>query len=316
MDQTLPLLTIICPVFNEQDSIPVFYQRLQSALEPLRERYRFELLFTNNRSQDNTLSIIQNLRTLDNSIQVLTLSRNFGYQASVLCGMSYAQGDAMMTIDVDCEDPPEMIPTFIEHWERGYDIVYGIRGNRPESHLIVSMRRLFYRLLRFTADTDIIVDMAEFALIGSHVRDEIINNKSTFPFLRTEIGYVGFEKFGIPYDRQARVQGKSKYNLWRMALFAVGGILSSSTFPMRGSIYLLPFVIVANLLVLIYDMLSNTPLLFKSIIITNFIYVIVLLTLHGLYLARIYKNGVSRPVFIIDWKRSAYNYLIAQNRPL
>jgi dolichol-phosphate mannosyltransferase len=307
MGTVLPLITIVCPVYNEEESIPIFYQRLQAAIVPLKEQYRFELLFTNNRSSDRTLDVIHELRESDSTVQVLTLSRNFGYQGSVLCGMTYAQGDGIVTIDVDCEDPPELIPEFIRHWEQGYDIVYGIRGNRPESRLIVGLRRLFYRLLRFTADADIIVDMAEFSLISSYVRDAIINNKSTFPFLRTEIGYVGFEKFGIPYDRQKRVRGTSNYNLWRMALFAVGGILSSSTFPMRGAVYLLPIIAIINVLGFIADVLISAPILFKGLVIGDLLYAILLLTTHGIYLARIYKNGVARPVFLVDWRKSSVN---------
>ena len=126
------LISIICPVFNEENSIPIFYKRLLAAIKPLRETYDFELVFTNNRSTDRSLEIIKNICKNDTMVNVLTLSRNFGYQRSMLAGLNHADGDVFMFIDVDCEDPPEMITDFIEQWEQGYDIVYGLRDKREE----------------------------------------------------------------------------------------------------------------------------------------------------------------------------------------
>src|SRR5450759_1975569 len=131
------LISIICPVHNEQESVPVFYSRLQSSIAPLRRSYDFELIFINDSSTDSTLSVIQELRRKDSSIQVLTLSRNFGYQAAVLAGMKYARGNGIFTIDVDCEDPPELIPQFVSKWNEGYDVVYGLREGRPEARLLI-----------------------------------------------------------------------------------------------------------------------------------------------------------------------------------
>src|SRR4051812_31831903 len=124
------LISIVCPVFNEEAAVPLFYRRLREALGPLRHAYDFELIFTNNRSTDRTLEVVSGLRQADPTVQVLTFSRNFGYQASVLAGLRHAAGDAMVVIDVDCEDPPEMIPKFVAEWEKGFDVVYGLRGKR------------------------------------------------------------------------------------------------------------------------------------------------------------------------------------------
>lgn len=302
-----PVVSIICPVYNEEQAIPLFYERLTSAVSPLSERYDFELIFTNNRSSDGTLDIIRALREKDASVQVLTLSRNFGYQASVLAGITHAAGDAIIVIDVDCEDPPEMIPRFIAKWEEGYDIVYGRRANRPEPRPLVFMRKLFYRLLRLMADTDIVLDMAEFGLVSSRVRDVMRDNKNSFPFLRAEIGYSGFSRYGITYDRQQRTTGKSYYNLWGMFLFAAAGILSISTFPMRIAAYAWPLVALANLTLLALDLAGLSGSAFKVLVALDLLYCITLLTTHGLYLARIYKNDIARPVFIIDWKLSLIN---------
>jgi len=129
-----PVVSIICPVYNEEQAIPLFYERLTSAVSPLSERYEFELIFTNNRSTDGTLDIIRALREKDLSVQVLTLSRNFGYQASVLAGITHAAGDAIVVIDVDCEDPPEMIPGSSQNGKRDMTLcmVVGRIGRNPD----------------------------------------------------------------------------------------------------------------------------------------------------------------------------------------
>jgi len=301
-----PLISIICPVYNEEHAVPLFYERLRGAIDPLMPRYDFELIFTNNRSTDGTLSVIRSLRDKDPLVQVVTLSRNFGYQASVLAGISYSVGDATVVIDVDCEDPPELIPQFIAKWEEGFDIVYGLRANRPEPQALVWVRKMFYRLLRLMADTDIVLDMAEFALVSARVRNVMRDNKNTYPFLRAEIGYSGFLRHGITYNRQQRVTGKSYYNLWGMILFGAAGILSVSTFPIRIALYALPLVGLVNVLLLALDLLG-LAFAFKALVVLDLMYAITLLTTHGLYLARIYKNDIGRPVFIIDWNLSFTN---------
>jgi len=299
------LISVVCPVFNEEEATPLFYRRLQEALAPLRSRYDFELIFTNNRSTDRTLEVILALRNSDPTVQVLTFSRNFGYQASVLAGLKHAAGEAVVVIDVDCEDPPEMIPRFVAEWEKGFDVVYGLRGNRPESRLLVEARRVFYRLNRVMADNEVILDMAEFSLIAAHVRDVMVDNRSTFPFLRTEIGYAGFRRVGIPYDRQARVVGTSHYNLFRMTAFALGGILSSSTFLLRLAAYIAPLLLALNVALAALDELSKTDRGFRAAVLLDLMYLVAFTSVVCLYQARAYKDGVSRPVFVVDWRLSA-----------
>jgi glycosyltransferase involved in cell wall biosynthesis len=297
-------VTIICAVHNEEKAIPLFYDRLKNVLKDL--QYDFELIFTNNRSTDSTLKIINDLMSKDPMVKVLTFSRNFGYQASVQAGMTHATGDCLITIDVDCEDPPELIPTFLKKWDEGYDIVYGIRTNRPEPKIIIKMRNWFYKILRFTADTDIILNMAEFGLIANYVRDNIINNKNTFPFLRTEIAYSGYRRYGVVYNREKRIAGETHYNFWRMTIFAIGGILSSSTFPFRLAVYTYPLIVLYNILLLLLDLFIGGAY-FKILLVSDILYISMLLVTHGIYLARIYKNGLDRPLYIVDWRLSSAN---------
>lgn len=304
---TKKLVSIICPVYNEQVNIQMFYDRLETALSNLRDLYKFEYIFTNNRSTDNTVEIISSLRELDKRVQLITFSRNFGYQASVLAGLHYAKGDASIVIDVDCEDPPEMIPSFIEKWQEGYDIVYGIRKKRQENIIVQEARNLFYWLLNKVGDHEIIMNMAEFGLVTKEVRQEILNNKSTFPFLRTEISYAGFNQIGINYIRQARQYGKTHYNFWGMAQFAVGGILSSSTFLLRLSAFIGAVFVLLNALALFFEITNLISKAFEVIVILDLMYLVFFMATISIYIARIYKNGVQRPIFIVDKRYTFIN---------
>jgi dolichol-phosphate mannosyltransferase len=301
------LVSIVCPVYNEEQSIPILYERLQKAIAEYRDRFDFELLFTNNASTDGSAEIVARIREEDPSVQLLTLSRNFGYQASLQAGLTYAAGDAIVTIDVDCEDPPEMIPEFLRRWEEGYDVVYGIRKDREEPWLIKQLRALFYHILSASADMDIVLFMSEFSLLTAEVRRAILSNQTSFPFLRSEIGYAGFARFGIPYRRQKRVAGETHYNLLSMTIFAVAGILTASTFLLRASLYVFPLIALSNAGLIAWDMARNDSIGVRLCVVFDLIYIIGLLNVIGLYLARIYKNGMRRPNFIVNSKASLLN---------
>jgi len=302
----LRLISIVCPVYNEEESIPIFYGRLRKTLDALQDRYTFEIIFTNNRSHDRSLEVIRAIRAFDPSVQVLTLSRNFGYQPSLMSGIRNASGDAIVCIDVDCEDPPEMIPRFIEEWEKGFDLVYGDRKKRSEPAIVQWGRLVFYRINRIVADTEIVLDMADFGLLSHRLRDLMLANHTTFPFLRTESAYVGFERKGINYVRQPRVKGKSHYNFIAMTKFAAGGILSSSTFPLRAVVFVFPLAILTTMALAILDF-AGMAAAFHLMVAVDLLYIMFSCACAAIYIARSYKNGVSRPVFIVDWQQSAVN---------
>jgi len=299
------LVSIICPVFNEAPSIELFYDRLVGVLGPLRERYDFEIIFSNNRSTDETRERVLELRERDPAVQLITLSRNFGYQYSVFLGLRQASGDAMLVIDVDCEDPPELIPRFLGGWEEGHDIVYGERGKREEPAPVTWMRKLFYRLNKSVADSDIILDMAEFALITRAVRDAVVSTRSTFPFVRAEIAHWGFERKAIPYDRERRLAGQTHYNLWGMTRFAIAGILSSTTAPLRALLYMLPFTALANIALLALEVTGTWSWGFKTLVTLDLLYLHGATAVLALYLSRTYRNVEARPIALIDWRQSA-----------
>ena len=301
-----PVVSIICPVYNEEGCIPIFFRRLVAAIEGLRERYEFELIFTNNGSTDRSLEIIRGIREREPWVQVVSLSRNFDYQASLMSGLRNAAGDAIVIIDVDCEDPPELIPRFIEGWEKGCDIVYGERVRRPESRVIQMARKAFYRITRRVADSDFILDMAEFSLFERSVRDTIISNRSTYPFIRSEIGYAGFRRLAIPYTRQQRVGGETHYNFARMTQFAIGGFLSSSTFPLRLVAYTGLPVLLGNGAALLYWFVRGGVDL-QPVFLVNLSLLVMAAVVLSIYLARTYKDGVQRPLFILDRKNTHLN---------
>ncbi|HWI13392.1 MAG TPA: glycosyltransferase family 2 protein [Burkholderiales bacterium] len=297
-------LTVICPVHDEAATIPLFFDRLRAVFETLAGRYRTELVFVNNASTDQTLEAIAALRGAHDWVYVISLSSNVGYQRSVECGLRTAKGDLFVVIDVDCEDPPEMIPDFLATREQGYDIVYGERVDREEPALLKKARKMFYRFTRAIADEHIILDMAEFALITTEVRDAIIQDCNSFPFIRASIARIGYRRIGIPYKRQARVAGESHYNLARMTVFAVAGILSSTTLPLRLPIYLLPLWTAVILSLGYWHAKSGETWAFTSIMVLFALYVGTAVSFMAIYIARIYKNTLGRPNYYIDRRSS------------
>ncbi|MFZ5477947.1 MAG: glycosyltransferase family 2 protein [Myxococcota bacterium] len=298
-------LSVICPVHNEEACVEIFHRRVVAALAPLGDRYDWELVFMNNRSTDATAELVRGIRDRDPNVHLLTLSRNCGYQASIATGLRYVDGDATVIIDVDCEDPPEMIPRFVEAWERGSDVVYGERKNRPEPRLLIAARRTFYRLMRFVADSDITLDMAEFSLFDRAVREALLTPRDTFPFLRSELAHVGFQRTAIPYDRQPRAAGVTHYNVWSMTRFAVAGILSSSTLPLRMPLYTLPAVLLVNVGTWIAAVFGGWEGAVPTLLAVDLTWLCTAVSFLALYIARDYRNSIARPVGIIDWARSA-----------
>jgi dolichol-phosphate mannosyltransferase len=298
------LVTILCPVYNEEHVIPLFYARIRPVMESLSQRYAVRLVFLNNASTDNTCGEIQKLRESWQETYVIAMSRNVGYHASLECGLRNVNSDLLVFIDVDCEDPPEMILQFIEKYEQGYDIVYGERVDREEAKIIKGTRKIFYRLLHRVADEEIILDMAEFSLFTKEVRDAILAENTSFPFIRASIGRVGFKRAAIPFKRQRRIAGKTHYNFVGMFIFAIAGILSSSTLLLRLPIFLLPLWILSLLALGVGYIKTKSVWWLLSAMILFAVYVGTTLAFTALYVARTYKNGLQRPNAFVDHGRS------------
>ena len=306
MSKIKQLVSIICPVYNEEKTIPIFTERIEKVVAKIKGRYDFELLFTNNCSEDNTLKVLKDYSAKNKWANVLTLSKNFGYQASLLAGLHHCKGDMIFIIDVDCEDPPELLLDFLDKYEEGNDIVYGIRNKRAESLFLQLSRKLYYRFLKIIGDHEVILDMAEFSLFSKHVKDLVISNQNTYPFIRTELAYLGFKKHGVPYNREPRVAGDSNYSFLQMFPFAIAGILTASTYLLRLPFYMLPFIVFVNILsVLKFHSYKYIALFLLSF---NSICIVFICAVACLYIARIYSNNIKRPLFVVNWKHSTLKF--------
>lgn len=314
MTDALPRLTVICPVFNEAEAIPLFFNRLEPVARQLSGQYEVRLVFLNNASTDGSLKAIRELRRSARWVHVISLSANVGYQRSVEAGLRNVSSDSYAIIDVDCEDPPEMIATFVALYEEGFDIVYGERVDRVEPRLLKKARHLFYRVMRAIADDDILLDMAEFSLLSRDVRDAIIEDETSFPFIRASIGRVGFRRRAVPYKREARIAGRTHYNVFRMTTFAVAGILSASTWLLRMAIYLLPFWLI-GVAALCVAAVTGVQWATPVMLLVMAVYLGCTMAVIAIYVARIYKNTLGRPNAFVDRRATNIDHeLLAQPR--
>lgn len=287
-------LTILCPVYNEEVCIPLFIEQVKKLEMQLSGRYVVDIFFSNNASTDSTLTVLKKNSEIYNNIFFFTLSKNFGYQNSLQFALKHITGDIFVIIDVDGEDPVVMILEFLDRYEKGYDIVYGKREDRVENYFIKNLRKLFYRILKTFSDDEIILDMAEFSLFTNEVRLSILDENNSFPFIRSAISRVGYNKVAVSYKRNKRISGKTNYNFLTMLKFAVAGILSATTFPLRLPIYIFPFWLLYVFYV-IYNLSIDKRLdNWNLFLIVSIIFILTILIFSALYLARTYKNIMSR----------------------
>lgn len=305
---------VICPIYNEQQTIPPFMQRIESLFKELNSRYSSRLIFIDNASTDDSQKIVKDICSKNSNVSLIVMSRNFGYQCSVECGLRNSTADYTGVVDVDCEDPPELFIRFLKHIEEGYDVVYGERVDRHESSILKGIRKIFYRLTRALADDHFILDMAEFCVLNRAVRESILVDNNSFPFIRASIGRVGFSIKNVPFKRQMRIAGQTHYNFFRMATFAIAGILSSSTLWLRIPAYLLPFWFLAILAMSGVLICTGNQAWYQSIVITSFLFIGFAVTGISIYLARVYKNGLNRPNYIINKKKSIFQHLQESKR--
>lgn len=295
-------LHVIVPARNERLNVPYFYNRARQALDSLHE-LEWSIVFMNNDSDDGTLEEMMALRAADPRVKIITLSRNFGYHAALVAGLSSVESDYYAIVDVDCEDPPELLVDFHKALQGGAELAYGVRSKRDEPWLVTFGRKLFYLANRGVADSEIVMWMGEFSMFTRQVRDALLASKTTFVSLRAEMGYVGFPRVGISYLRAKRAFGETHYNLWRMTVYAVASILSGTTFPLRLVLYLgagtaavFPIAVVALGL--------GAAEVAVTAAVAGLYFLLISLPLMSLYLARTYKNVVYRPVFVIDQSRT------------
>ncbi|GHE96853.1 glycosyl transferase [Aliiroseovarius zhejiangensis] len=229
-----PLITLIIPVFNEEQSIPVFLDRTTAALEPLRGRFDVEYLFVNDGSRDATERTILASRKDRPEISLVNLSRNFGKEAALSAGLTHARGDAAIPIDVDLQDPPEVILQMVRKWQDGAKVVNARRARRDaDTWAKRTSAGLFYRLFNVLADHPIPTGVGDFRLLDREVVDAICAMGERSRFNKAIFSWVGFETTEVEYDRPARAEGDSQWSYWKLWKLALDGIFASSTTPLR-----------------------------------------------------------------------------------
>jgi len=310
-DQSRRKLVSICvPVFNEQENVARLYERVRTIMDSVAGKYDFELLFTDNHSEDQTFEQLAQLSLSDPRVRVLRFSRNFGFQRSILTNFCNARGDAAIQLDCDLQDPPDLIPEFIRLWEQGYRVVYGVRRSRPkESPILHGARRLFYRIIDSLSEDHLPHDAGDFRLIDRCILDQLRLVRDQNPYLRGMIAAMGFRQVGVPYDRAHRAYGHSKFNFWRLLGLALDGILQHSIIPLRIATAI--GAVMCALAVLGGSYYVIMKLFFRPYwpvgIATLYVLVLlsigmnaVLLGIIGEYIGRIYKNVKRTPLTIIE----------------
>jgi glycosyltransferase involved in cell wall biosynthesis len=298
------------PAYNEEGNIAPLYDRVHRVMSELADRYEFELIFTDNHSEDATFSEIAELAQRDARVRGIRFSRNFGFQRSILANFRHARGDAAIQLDCDMQDPPELIPQFLQYWEQGYKVVYGIRRSRPnESWYLHLSRKLFYRLIDLLSEDELPKDAGDFRLVDRCILEELRLVNDQKPYLRGMIAAMGFRQIGIPYDRDERTRGASKFNLFRLFGLALDGILQHSIVPLRmatiigatisGLAVIIGLYYLAVKLFLPVDwpagFASTTILLLLSMGMNA-----LLLGIIGEYVGRIYRNQKQAQLVIIE----------------
>ena len=303
------LISFVVPVLNESENIEAFFETLDPVTSDLSDRYDFEILFTDNHSTDDTFEKLAARAERDKRIRVIRFSRNFGYQRSILTAYANARGDAAIQLDVDLQDPPELVKEFLRLWEEGNAVVYGVRRSRRESWPIQSVRRLFYRLIDWLSDIDLPHHAGDFRLVDRRVLDLMVNTEDRNPYLRGMISRYGFSQVGVPYDREPRHRGTSKFSVRQYIAIAFDGIVSQSVVPLRLATYAGVVIAVIMLIaILVYSIGhtlfgANWPPGFATqtvLILFGISINALFLGIIGEYVARIYQQSIKGPVTIID----------------
>lgn len=300
-----PRVSVIVPLFNEEENLPELHRRLTAVLGDYGESY--ELLFVNDGSRDSTPLLLDELAGQDAHVAAVHLSRNFGHQAAICAGLDLARGQAVLIMDGDLQDPPEVLPQFLDKWREGNDVVYAVRAKRKENLFKRTAYFLFYRILGKVSDLAIPLDSGDFCLMDRKVVDALRGMPEKTRFVRGLRAFVGFKQVGLVYDRQARQAGPPKYTLRALFKLAMDGLISFSSFPLNLVTYLgLGAVLVAMGLTgwVLYTALvtQSGPHGWASLaVLVLFLNAIQLLSLGilGEYVRRIFLEVKERPTYIL-----------------
>ncbi len=298
---------MVVPLFNEEGNVPELLGRLVTILDGVPALDGYEIVAVDDGSRDGTLAALRREASRIPQLVVVSLSRNFGHQIAATAGLDEARGDAVILMDGDLQDPPELIGQFVEKWREGYDVVYATRRERRgESAFKVFTARLFYRVTERLTSVAIPVDTGDFRLMSRRVVDALKRSRERHRFLRGLVSWIGYKQIGITYDRDPRYTGKTKYPLSKMLKFAIDGITSFSEIPLRFATYLgflvSGFAFVYAVIVLVMKFLHhNEPGYTSTMIAILFLGGVQLITIGilGEYVGRIYDEIKARPLYLV-----------------
>ncbi len=304
---TPPTFSVVAPIYNEEELLPEFYRRVVATMETLGEP--FELVLVNDGCHDRSPQIMRELHGEDPRVKVINFSRNFGHQLAITAGTDYAQGRAVVVIDSDLQDPPEVIPEMVERWREGYEVVYAVRSERAgETWFKKATASFFYRMIASITSINIPVDTGDFRLMDRKVVDTLSGIREYHRFMRGLSVWVGFKQVGVPYKRDARKAGETKYPLRKMLRFAFDGITSFSYVPLQLATYLgFSIAGIAVLFILLamglrlsgIEAFKGQATTLVSVLFMGGVQLIFLGVI-GEYLGRIYNEVKHRPLYVVS----------------
>jgi polyisoprenyl-phosphate glycosyltransferase len=312
MTAPLPRLSVVVPLYNEAGNVAPLVERIGAVLERLRPEYDSEIVLVNDGSTDDTVAAVRRAMERQRHVVLVNLSRNFGHQLAATAGIEIAGGDAVVLMDGDLQDPPELIETFVRRWRQGYDVVYAVRRTRQgESRFKVFTARAFYRVIKRLTKIAIPLDAGDFRLMSRRVVDALRRSPERHRFLRGMVSWVGFNQTAVEYDRDVRHAGTTKYPLTKMIRFAMDGITSFSDIPLRFASY---FGFAVSAIAFVYALViigfklfslkppAYTPGWASTIVAVLFLGGVQLMSLGilGEYLGRVYDEVKGRPLYLIS----------------
>lgn len=296
-------LSIVIPMYNEELGAQECVRRVKAVLVEMGCDH--EIIFVNDGSADNTLSILRKEKESDNSIRVIDLSRNFGHQAAITAGLDHSLGDAVIVIDGDLQDPPELFPRLVEKWKEGFEVVHARRMKRRGISLAADLRaKVFYRLMGAISEIDIPVDVGDFRLISKRVADDLRSLREKHRYVRGLATWVGYRQTIIEYDREERFAGVPQYTLAKLVHLSMAGLTGFSRFPLRLGLYMgsLCFVICLALVFLWLRSFPSVNVWAPSVVAIFFVGGLILLCIGiiGEYLAISLEHLRDRPLYLVQ----------------
>ena len=301
-------ISIIIPAYNEEESLPYLYERLTKLIDNI-SNYEFEILFINDGSKDKTLEIIKEYRNKDERFSYVNLSRNFEKEIAMIAGLDYAVGDAVVFMDADLQDTPELLPELIKYWEEGYDDVYAKRRTRDgETFLKRFTSKMYYKVLQKVTNIEIQKDTGDFRLLDRRCVNALKKLRESQRCSKSMFSWIGYKKKEVLFDREPRVAGKTKWNYKKLIDLAIDGITSFTTSPLRISTYISIPTFITLFVYFIYviakSCIIHEPIqAFQAIILLNLFFfgiIILLIGIIGEYLGRIFNETKNRPLYFVD----------------